>query len=131
MKTIGAKQTKIFFLLFFLVFLSSPFLANAQIVPCGGPGQEPCGYQHLIVLVNRIINWIIMISMPIAAGAFAYAGILYMTTGVSDKKSEAKTMIRKVFIGFICILSAWIIVTTITNALLKQEFKDVVPVEGV
>ena len=72
-----------------------------------------------------------MISVPVAAGVFAWAGIKLMTTGVADEKSAAKEMIRKVFIGFVVILAAWIIVTTITNTLLKDEFKSAVPVEGV
>lgn len=70
--------------------------------------------------------------MPVAAGVFAWAGFTYMTTGIVDKKSEARSMINKVFIGFIVILSAWIIVNTITNTLLsdKNGFKEAVPVEG-
>lgn len=73
-----------------------------------------------------------MISIPIAAGVFAWAGFTYMTTAVMDQKSYAKSMINKVFIGLVFILSAWIIVNTITNTLLTDEngFKQAVPVEG-
>jgi hypothetical protein len=118
-------------ILFFpIVFL--PILTFAQgdiIVPNCSPN---CGYNDLLQLVNNIINWIIMISIPIAAGVFAWAGFKYMTTGISDQKSAAKAMLQKVFIGFVFILSAWIIVNTITNALLSDEngFKQAVPVEG-
>lgn len=61
-----------------------------------------------------------MISFPVAAGVLAWAGFKYMTTGISDQKSEAKKMIQKVFLGFAFILSAWIIVGTITNTLLRN-----------
>jgi len=100
--------------------------SQGQFVPC----TNDCGYQDLLKLVNNIINWIIIISMPVAAGVFAWAGFTYMTTGIVDRKSEARAMINKVFIGFAVILSAWIIVNTITNTLLSPEFKDAVPVEG-
>lgn len=125
-----------------IIFVVVPVLTLAQgsFVPCGGniidangnitDKQPECGYQHLLILVNNIIKWIILISVPVAAGVFAWAGFKYMTTGISDQKSEAKAMINKVFIGFVVILSAWIIVNTITNTLLRPEFKEAVPIEG-
>ena len=99
-----------------LLMIVIPVFANAQIIPC----INDCGYEDLLKLVNNIINWIIMISAPVAAGVFAWAGITYMTTGVSDKKSYAKSMMTKVFIGFVIILAAWLIVTTVTNVLLAN-----------
>jgi len=110
-----------------------PFLVSAQggFIPCDGGLSDECGYDDLLILVNNVIDWIIKISVPIAAGVFAWAGIKYMTTGIADQKSAAKEMIKKVFIGFVFILSAWIIVTTVTNTLLKDEFKEAVPVQGV
>lgn len=114
----------------FLSFIIAPIFANAQIIPCGGNifddngniiGKQPdCNFNFLLQLVNNIIKWIIMISVPVAAGVFAWAGFTYMTTGISDKKSEAKAMLEKVFIGFVAILAAWIIVGTVIKALLKD-----------
>ena len=129
------KKIKIFLPLLIVFILFIPVFVGAQNTQTNEPPIIPncspnCGYADLLVLVNNIIKWIIWISMPIAAGVFAWAGILYMTTGVADKKSEAKEMLQKVFIGFVVILSAWIIVNTITNTLLDDSFKDAVPVEG-
>jgi|SRR3989344_2809273 len=134
-----SKNIIVFCLLLVVVII--PVFANAAdpIIPCGDhirdPNtgniigeQEPCGYGDLLKLVNNIINWIIMISVPVAAGVFAWAGITYMTTGVADKKSYAKSMMTKVFTGFVIILAAWIIVTTITKALLLNP--SIVPIEG-
>jgi len=112
-----------------LLMIVIPVFANAQIVPTCGQYND-CGYNDLLKLVNEIIKWIIMISAPVAAGVFAWAGITYMTTGVADKKSYAKSMMTKVFTGFVIILAAWIIVTTITNALLTPAAKSAVPIEG-
>jgi len=112
-----------------ILFLVLPVfvLAQGSFVPC----VNDCGYSDLLKLVNNIINWIIMISFPVAAGVFAWAGFKLMTTGIADERSAAKAMLWKVFIGFIFILSAWIIVTTITNTFLSPDFKSAVPVEGV
>jgi hypothetical protein len=112
-----------------------PVFVNAQIIPnCGQtdasqPGgiNKECGYADLLQLINNVINWIIMISVPVAAGVFAWAGILYMTTGISDKKSAAKKMMQNVFFGFVFILAAWIIVGAIVKALLANP--GTVPVQ--
>ena len=108
----------IFFSLLLMIIVPV-FVNGAQITPTCGQYND-CGYDDLLKLVNNFINWIIMISAPVAAGVFAWAGITYMTTGVSDKKSYAKSMMTKVFIGFVIILAAWLIVTTITNVLLAN-----------
>jgi len=139
----NTKKIKIFLPILILLILLTPIFVGAQAkedplvsADCGvivnGKINRECGYADLLALVNRIINWIIMISVPIAAGVFAWAGFKYMTTGIADQKSEAKEMIQKVFIGFVVILSAWIIVNTITNTLLSDKggFKEAVPVEG-
>src|SRR3989344_9072605 len=126
-----SKNIIVFCLLLVVVII--PVFANAAdpIIPCGDhirdPNtgniigeQEPCGYGDLLKLVNNIINWIIMISVPVAAGVFAWAGFKLMTTGIADEKSAAKEMIWKVFIGLVFILAAWIIVGTIIKALLRD-----------
>jgi zinc transporter ZupT len=133
------KNTKKIIPILFLFMVLLPVFASAvTIMPnCGGHivdsngnvigEQLPCGFNDLLKLVNNIINWIIWISIPVAAGVFAWAGIQYMMTGVSDKKSAAKAMLQKVFIGFVCILAAWLIVGTIIKALLKDP--SIVPVD--
>jgi hypothetical protein len=112
------KNIVIFSLLMFpvLIVFADP------IIPC----TNDCGFNDLLKLVNNIINWIIMISTPVAAGVFAWAGIIYMTTGIADKKSEAKNMLQKVAIGFVFILAAWIIIGTIVKALLQNP--SIVPI---
>lgn len=126
------KKIKNFIPIIFLLLIIVPIFVNAADDPIIPNCSPNCGYQDLIKLVNNIINWIIMISVPVAAGVFAWAGIKYMVTGVSDQKSEAKAMMVKVFIGFTAILAAWIIVNTITNTLLSEKdgFRQAVPVEG-
>jgi hypothetical protein len=114
----------------FLFIILVPVFANAAIIPCGGNildgngniigKQNECGYKDLLKLVNNIIDWIIKISAPISAGVLAWAGFIYMTSGVVDQKKHAIDMMQKVLIGFAVILAAWIIVSTILKALLKD-----------
>lgn len=121
------KIKEIISLLFLIAIVIIPIFANADIVPC----INDCGYEDLLKLINNIINWIILISVPVAAGVFAWAGFKLMTTGVIDEKAAAKEMLKKTLIGFVVILSAWIIVTTITDALLSKDFEGAIPIEGV
>lgn len=128
------KNVLVFSLL--LMIIAVPIFVGAQttsqppIIPnCGDTaGKYPaCGYNDLLQLVNNIINWIIIVSIPVAAGVFAWAGFKFMTTGIVDERTAAKAMIWKVFIGLVFILAAWIIVGTIIKALLKDP--STVPVQ--
>lgn len=130
------KNVLVFFLLAMIIVV--PVFVGAADEPpivskdCGitqpdGSVNRECGYNDLLQLVNNIINWIIIVSIPVAAGVFAWAGFIYMTTGISDQKSYAKDMIWKVFKGLVFILAAWIIVGTIIKALLKDP--SIVPVQ--
>lgn len=114
-----------FILSFFILFLVIPVLVNAQppkIIPDCGTNQE-CGYDKLIELVNNIITWIIWIAVPISAGVFAWAGLIMMLNADNPgKRKDSIDMMKKVFWGLVFILAAWIIVTTITNALIKPNF---------
>jgi len=118
----GLKNFSILFMIV-SVLIVVPNLVGAQgLLPdCGYAGKE-CGFTDLIQLINNIIDYLIKLAIPVAAGVFAYAGFLLMTTAVADKKSEAKKMIQKVFIGLAIVLAAWLITNTLTNVLIKPGF---------
>ena len=123
MKSQATKNILVFSML--LVFIIMPVLASAEIIPDCSPN---CGYYDLIKLVNNIIKWIIITSVPVAAGVFAWAGInMMMHAGNPGKRKESIDMMKKVFFGFVFILAAWIIVGTITKALLNPDIK--IPVD--
>ncbi len=94
------------------------------LVPCDGSPQHPCRFTSLIDLVNRMIQYLIYLMIPLAAIVFAYAGFILITQGGSPAAREtAKGMFIKVVIGLIFVLGAWLIMSTIMNALgLKEGF---------
>lgn len=132
---LNKKIFKIAILVLFFVIILTPVLSRAEewkgLIPCGGAGQSPCDFDGLTKLVKNIIDWIIMIAIPISAAVFAIAGFKYMTSAVVDQKAEAKNMMRKVLIGLVFILAAWLIVGAIVKALLNPEFNSSVPIQGV
>lgn len=95
---------------------------NFQLVPCNGVN---CDFNALMTLVNRVISFILYVSIPLAAISFSYAGYLYLSAaGDTGKIESAHEIFKKVLIGFIFILSAWLIVYAITNSLLSSDFKN-------
>lgn len=100
------------------------------LVPCGcdtnGDGvvddEEQCSFKHLLLLANNIITWLIMFALMLAAVMFVFAGFLYMSAqGDENKVKQAHSIFRNVLIGLLVALAAWLIVYTITVALVDEE----------
>lgn len=97
------------------------FAQQGNIIPCDGV-DIPCDFTMIMKLLSNILDFLIMISIPLAAIAFAFAGFTMITAaGNSGKIEKAKSIFVKVGIGFIVVLSAWLIVRLITNALLDEN----------
>jgi len=90
------------------------------LIVCDGPN---CKFSDLIVLAQNLINDLIVISTFLATAAFAYAGFILLTSGGSESaKTRAKEVFRKVLIGYLWILGAWLLIYTITSVLLNPGF---------
>ncbi|OGI63924.1 hypothetical protein A2914_02290 [Candidatus Nomurabacteria bacterium RIFCSPLOWO2_01_FULL_41_21] len=133
--TKNVKSVLIALLLITTVF--TPFFSLAQdgLVPCGtekyGKGEvvdgqnveyqikNPCGFNHIFELISKVINFLlVVIALPIAAIMFAYAGFLFMFSGVQpEQRSKAKKIFGNVALGFILALAAWLIIHTILTLL--------------
>lgn len=99
--------------------------AAGGLVPCGGSGQNPCGFSDFFVLINNVINFLLFkIATPLAALTFAIAGWMYLTAaGDSGKIKNAHELFKNVAIGFIIALAAWLIVNAILTGLgVKDAF---------
>ena len=61
-----------------------------------------------------------MISLPLAAVSFAYAGWLYMSAGDKPANiSKAKTIFADVGIGLILVISGWLVFKLIETTFLN------------
>lgn len=109
--------------------ISMAFAAEHGIIPCDGTevtvvnGQTVygCTFEHFVKLAQNLINTLILISIPLTAIAFSWAGFLMVTSAGSEEKiKHGKAIFGKVLVGFLFILSAWLIVYTITTALLNN-----------
>lgn len=79
---------------------------------------NPCNFGYLITLAQNLITDLIFLSTIFATVAFAYAGFKLLTSGGSEKaKDEAVGIFKKVGLGYLWILVAWLLVYTITSLL--------------
>jgi hypothetical protein len=118
----------IFVLLLSAVPLFSVFAApfDGSIVPeCTGVGGVPeaCNLCDLMQLVQNLVNFAVGFSVMVATVMFVYAGFLYFSASAKeDNIKKAHGIFWKVFIGFVLILGAWLIVDLIMSVLLNKEF---------
>ncbi len=122
----------IFYFLFF-VFLATPVALGVGIlgplVPCGneydseGHITNPCGWCHLFELAKNIIDWLMIIAIPITVAMAVYGGIMIMiSAGSPEKAKSGREIIKAAVVGLLVVLLAWLILDTI--------FKVVTPEEG-
>ena len=101
-----------------LVLAGSVSAQDFDLIVCDGSAAEPCTFAHLITLAQNVIRALILLSTFLAVIAFIYTGFLLLTAGGNEsKKTRAKEIFKNVFIGYLWIVAAWLIVYTITNLL--------------
>lgn len=91
-----------------------PFVTLAQIsdpiVPkeCNDGG---CDLEHLVIVVNKIFEWLFIFTTSIATIMFAFAGFLYVTAqGDTNQISRATGIFKNVLIGFVIIILSFLLV---------------------
>jgi Na+-driven multidrug efflux pump len=96
------------------------------LVPCGGTGESPCNACHAMALANELISFLFTILALLAVMVMMYAGVkLVISQGNSHEWEEAKGMLTNVIIGFVIVLSAWLIVDTIMKMLVDPNVIEV------
>ena len=119
-----------FVALFMPIFAFADGLIPKQLVPCDGSAASPCDFPALIHGVQHVITFLLVVAAPIASILFAYAGFLYLTAqGDTGQVSKAHSIFLTVFLGLVFALAAWLVVNTISNALLGSS--DYSLLEGV
>ena len=92
-----------------LIFI--PCLAGAGIYVCEGPD---CHFDDLMKLVKSVLDYILIMTVPISSIMFAYAGFLYLSSqGSLTKREKANQIFINVGIGLFFVLAAWLIVKAI------------------
>ncbi len=102
-----------------LTFAQTTTTGLAQLSGCSGLDCSAC---NVVDLANGVIKWLIGILFVVCACLLAYAGVKLVTSGGnSHALDEAKGMFTNILIGFLIILSAWLIIDTIMRALVGTK----------
>ncbi len=97
-----------------------PFSPDFKLSICDGPTlpagvkppvtpYTPCDFAGLIAQIQFLINAMIVLGVLAAIVMITYGGTLYLT-GVPGKIDQAKRIFKNVGIGFLMMLTAWVIV---------------------
>ena len=89
--------------------------ASGKVTQTGGEIQNPCTFDHILVLINNIINFLLfVIAIPIAAVMFCFAGFLMIFSGgEASARTKAKGIFWNVVFGLVIVAGAWAIMHTI------------------
>ncbi len=77
-----------------------------------------CGFAGVMGTVQNLMNGSISLGVLIAVGIMAWAGFLYITTPANpEARSQANKMLINAVVGFLIIISAWLIVDFVMKVL--------------
>jgi uncharacterized membrane protein len=116
----------ILLLLISLMVLSLvPLQANAlSLVPCGRsglpgePGTEPCQFEHIVVLVVRMINYLITVAAVVAMYQVLLSGFnMIVALGNPEKLKSAREGLSHAVVGFALIILAFVMVNLLVNGI--------------
>ena len=112
----------VFLLISFAAFSIQTVYANVHeigIVGLSGCSGIDCSACNLVYMANGGIKWIIGFLFVVFAGIMVWAGVgLVVSQGNQSALESAKSKFTNAIIGFIIILSAWLIVDTLMRGLL-------------
>ncbi len=94
------------------VLLALPMLTySAGLVPCGGPGEDPCQTCHVVQLISLVSSWLVGILGVVAVIMIMVSGLRLATSvGDASAKEGAKKMIANLLIGYTIVLAGWFFV---------------------
>lgn len=114
------KKALVSLFVFLFVGLVTPtaFAGDVGIAQLSGCTGLDCSACNVVDMANGLITWLIGILFVVFALLLAIAGVRLVTSGGNHHAlDEAKSSFMNAIIGFIIILSAWLIVDTIMRGL--------------
>ena len=107
-----------------LIILFLPTLVGAEpLVPCDGATGNACQACHFAELGQNILTWLIGIMAAIIALVFVIGGLKMVTAaGDTSKITSARSMMTNALIGFVILLSSWLIIDTIIKTFVEDDF---------
>lgn len=84
---------------------------------------KSCGFEAFFHLIQNGITDLFIFSTLVVVFMLMYSGFqLFMAQGKPNALSETKATFGKVIWGYVWIIGAWLIVHSITSALINSDF---------
>ncbi len=95
-----------------IIYLVLPFSVSAAgLIPCGGPGEESCQTCHFVMLISNVSQWLATILGIVLTIMIVVAGLqMVVSAGNVSAKAAAKKLITNGLIGYVIVLSGWLLV---------------------
>ena len=104
-----------------VALLMLPSLTSAQpFVQCGY--ERMCNLCDAVTMINYIVNWLFGFLAILAVIGLMISGFrLVVSGGDVGAWTQAKQMFTNIVVGFVIVLSAWLIVDTIMKAFISDR----------
>jgi hypothetical protein len=88
--------------------------------------EHECGFKDAVAQIQKLINLIFILALPITVIALTRAGInILLAQGNMSKITEAKKTLSKILVGFLYVLAGWLIVYSVLSYFVKPEYFNV------
>ena len=112
--------TKIILLVYSLFLPLISFADGTICNPAGGTICNPIGESDLTSFIQKLLEGLLKIGIPIVALAVIYCGFLFVAArGNKESLTKAKDALLYTLIGAAILLGSWAIATLISNTVLK------------
>ena len=108
--------------------IPAPLEVTGGLIPCGrqyddpltaNDESKPCGFSHIILLIKNVLDFVlwrlgllIIVALAVFTGFFTY-----FSFGAPDIGVRIKTLWRALFVGYLVLLFAWVIINVVLGAL--------------
>lgn len=111
----------LFTFLFTLLLVNPSQSLAAGLVPCGGPGEDPCQTCHVIELTNNVFNWAAINLGILFVILIVVLGLYLVTASGSDAKTKVRRLISNIIVGYMIFLGVWFIVSFFLRLMADDE----------
>ena len=105
------------------IIFSLPLITGAQFSSTQGNSGTGLSTDTIYNIIERVMNWLLLIVTILAVIGFVISGIMFVTAGGSDRGEDAKKWLTYSIMGIIVALIGYIIVAVV-NSLLSGNVQN-------
>lgn len=101
-----------------------PAACTGPVTPNTPGNQRQCTLCDLLKVVENVINFALILLVPIGVMAIIYGGFVYMTSGgEAGRVQQGRKIVTSAIVGIAITLAAWLIIDTVMKYLVDSSAK--------